>query len=439
METIFYPEAGEWSRILARPECDNEQPLAAAREIFAAVAAQGDEALRRYTRQFDRAAIADFCVRQPEFEAAERHVSAELKAAIRQAAGNIRAFHAAQMPVACVWQHPQGIKCWQEPHAIEKVGLYVPGGSAPLFSTVLMLAIPARLAGCKEIVICTPPDEHGNIHPAILWTAAECGVGKVYKVGGVQAIAAMTLGTESIPQVYKIFGPGNRYVVAAKQLATHYGAAIDMPAGPSELMIVADHTAKPEFIAADLLSQAEHGSDSQVLLVTWTPDLLPAVERETARQLASLPRRAIAEAALAASRCIVVSDAAAALELANAYAPEHLMLCTAYHAELATQVRNAGSVFLGNYSPESAGDYASGTNHTLPTNTFARAYSGVNMDAFFKKITFQQLSPQGLAHLAPAIIAMSENEQLWAHRQAVQIRMSGERGTENGERVQGKG
>jgi histidinol dehydrogenase len=424
MKKIMYPDPRDWPTILARPEQDNAQPAAVAQEVFGDVKKRGDAALRDYTKRFDKADITNFRVQPAEFEAAEKAVDNALKSAIREAAANISAFHRLQLPVPCEWQHPQGgVRCRQEARAIEKVGLYVPGGSAPLFSTVLMLAIPAQLAGCKQVVICTPPDAHGAVHPAILWAAAFCGITEVYKVGGVQAIAAMTFGTESIPRVHKLFGPGNRYVVAAKQLATHYGVAIDMPAGPSEVMVVADETAQPAFVAADLLSQAEHGKDSQALLLTWTPSILPAVEKEVERQLAALPRKDIAEAALAASRFIVLKDADTALAMINEYAPEHLILCVKDYQAMAAKVCNAGSVFLGNYAPESAGDYASGTNHTLPTNAFAKAYSGVNIDAFIKKITFQELTPQGLAHLAPTIMTMAENEQLQAHRNAVAVRL----------------
>ncbi|MDR3236647.1 MAG: histidinol dehydrogenase [Prevotellaceae bacterium] len=421
--TVFYPEAHDWAAILARPEQHNEEPLTVAREVFEAVKAQGDTALRRYTAQFDKAHITDFLVTPAEFAEAEKLADDSLKAAIRLAAGNITAFHKKQLSAVVEWQNPQGITCRQEPRPIEKVGLYVPGGSAPLFSTVLMLAIPARLAGCKEIVLCTPPDAQGTIHPAILWTAAFCGVTKVYKAGGIQAIAAMTFGTESIPKVYKLFGPGNRYVMAAKQLATHYGVAIDMPAGPSEVMVIADETANPSFIAADLLSQAEHGKDSQTLLLTWTPEILPWVEQEIERQLNELPRKDIAKAAMENSRFIVLKDTDTAIAMANEYAPEHLILCINNYRALTEKISNAGSVFLGNYSPESAGDYASGTNHTLPTNAYAKAYSGINMDAFIKKITFQEITREGLEYLAPTLTNMAENEQLQAHSNAVKIRI----------------
>lgn len=313
-------------------------------------------------------------------------------------------------------------RCWQETRGIGKVGLYIPGGSAPLFSTVLMLAVPARIAGCEEIVLCTPPDRSGRVHPAILWTARQCGVDKVFKVGGIQAIGAMTFGTESVPKVYKIFGPGNQYVTAAKQLACNYGTAIDMPAGPSEVMVIADRSADPRFVAADLLSQAEHGPDSQVILLTTDSCLVDRVQKEIESQLAVLPRKTIASKALENSKAIVLENVDECLELANEYAPEHLILSVENYLDSIPQIKNAGSVFLGNYSPESAGDYASGTNHTLPTHGYAKAYSGVNVDAFVKKITFQEITREGLLDLAPTIGVMAEHELLYAHRRAVEIR-----------------
>ena len=423
MKTVYYPDRSTWSEILARPAQDSGLLTQTCEEVFADVRGRGDAAVRDYTRRFDGADISDFRVSEQEFAAAEGAVGAELKDAIKLAAANIEAFHRAQMPRRVEWEDGSGIRCWQEPRAIEKVGLYVPGGSAPLFSTVLMLAIPARLAGCREVALCTPPDREGRVNPAILWAARFCGIGTVYRIGGIQAIAAMTFGTESVPAVNKLFGPGNSYVTAAKQLAMSYGVAIDMPAGPSEVMVVADGTAVPAFVAADLLSQAEHGPDSQVLLVTWTPEILPAVESELERRLAALPRRAVAADALAGSRIIVVRDRGEALAIANEYAPEHLILSMDNYAGFAAGVVNAGSVFLGNYSPESAGDYASGTNHTLPTAGWARSYSGVNMDAFFKKITFQEITLAGLRRIGPAVMTMAENEQLTAHADAVAVRL----------------
>lgn len=423
MRTICYPERGQWAEILARPVNDPQRLAQTCEEIFAGVRARGDAAVREYTRRFDNADITDFRVSEKEFAAAEAAVGGELKEVIRLAAANIEAFHRAQMPRRVEWSDGCGVRCWQEARAIGRVGLYVPGGSAPLFSTVLMLAIPARLAGCREVALCTPPDADGYVNPAILWTARLCGVRTVYKIGGAQAVAAMTFGTESVAGVYKIFGPGNSYVTAAKQLATAHGVAVDMPAGPSEVMVVADGSAVPAFVAADLLSQAEHGPDSQVVLVTWTPEILPVIEAEMERQLALLPRRATAGKALANSGAIVVRDRQEALDMANEYAPEHLIISTEDYAGFAEGIANAGSVFLGNYSPESAGDYASGTNHTLPTAGWARAYSGVNMDAFVKKITFQEITRSGLQGLGPAVITMARNEQLAAHANAVAVRL----------------
>ena len=429
MKTFYYPRREQWGGILARPTQDDSDIARTCEKIFEEVRAGGDDAVRGFTKEYDGADIADLRVGEEEFTAAEDAVSEELKDAIRLAAANIEAFHRAQMPERVEWNDGRGVKCWQEARPIESIGLYVPGAAAPLFSTVLMLAIPARLAGCREVVLCTPPATDGSINPAILWTARLCGVERVYKVGGIQAVAAMTFGTQSIPAVYKIFGPGNRYVTAAKQLATAYGVAIDMPAGPSEVMVVADGSAIQAFVAADLLSQAEHGVDSQVVLVTWTPEILPAVEAETARQLALLPRREVARQALQHSRTIVVRDRAEALSMVNEYAPEHLIISTENYSDFADGVQNAGSVFLGNYSPESVGDYASGTNHTLPTAGWARTYSGVNMDAFVKKVTFQELTREGLERLGTAVVTMAENEQLAAHANAVAIRL-GEYGTE---------
>lgn len=424
MEKIIRPGRDAWEEILARPQMKNEDLVRICKDIFAEVMKGGDSALRKYTWFFDKVKIEELAVTEAEFQRAEELVSHELKEAIVEARRNIMAFHAAQQTGCVEYVNESGFRCWQECRGIEKVGLYVPGGSAPLFSTVLMLAVPAQLAGCREIVLCTPPNRDGAIHPAILWSARLCGITKVFKVGGVQAIGGMTFGTESIPRVYKIFGPGNQYVTAAKQLAGNYGVAIDMPAGPSEVMVVADASADPAFVAADLLSQAEHGPDSQVILVTPCEDLPDEVEQWVERQLPLLPRKEIAARALSNSKCIVMADVDDCMELANAYAPEHLILCVEDYRKRAAQVMNAGSVFLGNYAPESAGDYASGTNHTLPTNGYARAYSGVNLDAFLKKITFQEISPEGLQHLAPTIATMAENEELCAHKRAVILRLA---------------
>lgn len=423
MEKIVNPKRENWAEILARPQIKNDDLMKICKDIFTEIRKEGDKALSKYTWFFDKVKIDDFKVSETEFEEADRLVGEPLKQAIREAYKNIASFHTLQMPQRVDYMNADGFRCWQEARAIEKVGLYIPGGSAPLFSTVLMLAIPARLSGCQEIVLCTPPGDSGRVEPAILWTAQLCGVTRVYKVGGIQAIGAMALGTGSIPRVYKIFGPGNQYVTAAKQLAGNYGVAIDMPAGPSEVMVVADRTACLAFVAADLLSQAEHGPDSQVILVTVDPELPEKVEKEVCCQLGNLPRKDIAGRALGNSKFIVLQDMDTCMQLVNEYAPEHLILCVENYQERAAQVMNAGSVFLGNYSPESAGDYASGTNHTLPTNGYAKAYSGVNMDSFCKKITFQEITRDGLNRLAPVIETMAENEQLEAHKRAVEMRV----------------
>lgn len=427
MEKIINPVRQEWAKLLARPKFNNDDLVTICKDVFADVMKEGDKALAKYTLRFDRVSLENIAVTESEFDEAEQLVGEELKEAIREAKQNIEAFHVLQKPAPCEYVNSNGFRCWQEARGIEKVGLYIPGGSAPLFSTVLMLAVPARIAGCQEIILCTPPNRSGKVEPAILWTARLCGVTRVYKVGGVQAIAAMTLGTETIPQVYKIFGPGNQYVTAAKQLACNFGVAIDMPAGPSEVMVVADHSAEPAFIAADLLSQAEHGPDSQVVLVTPDAGILPAVERELEAQLAVLPRKEIAVKALNNSKFVVLEDMDRCMELVNEYAPEHLILCVENYLEQAKRVMNAGSVFLGNYSPESAGDYASGTNHTLPTNGYAKAYSGVNLDAFIKKITFQEITREGLGYLGRTIEVMAGNEQLFAHKNAVTLRIINEK------------
>lgn len=427
MEKIINPVRQEWAKLLARPKFNNDDLVTICKDVFADIMKEGDKALAKYTLRFDRVSLENIAVTESEFDEAEQLVSEELKEAIREAKQNIEAFHVLQKPAPCEYVNSNGFRCWQEARGIEKVGLYIPGGSAPLFSTVLMLAVPARIAGCQEIILCTPPNRSGKVEPAILWTARLCGVTRVYKVGGVQAIAAMTLGTETIPQVYKIFGPGNQYVTAAKQLACNFGVAIDMPAGPSEVMVVADRSAEPAFIAADLLSQAEHGPDSQVVLVTPDAGILPAVERELDAQLAVLPRKEIAVKALNNSKFVVLEDMDRCMELVNEYAPEHLILCVENYLEQAKRVMNAGSVFLGNYSPESAGDYASGTNHTLPTNGYAKAYSGVNLDAFIKKITFQEITREGLGYLGRTIEVMAGNEQLFAHKNAVTLRIINEK------------
>ena len=384
---------------------------------------QGDRVVMEYEAVFDKAELTSLAVTSAEIEEAEKEVPIELKAAIYLAKRNIETFHSAQRFEGKKVDTMEGITCWQKAVAIEKVGLYIPGGTAPLFSTVLMLAIPAKIAGCKEIVLCTPPDKNGKVHPAILFAARLAGVSKIFKAGGVQAIAAMAYGTESIPKVYKIFGPGNQYVTAAKQLVSLRDVAIDMPAGPSEVEVLADESANPVFVAADLLSQAEHGVDSQAMLVTTSEKLQTEVVYEVERQLGYLTRRDIAEKSLANSKLILVKDMEEALELTNAYAPEHLIIETKDYMEVAGQIVNAGSVFLGAFSPESAGDYASGTNHTLPTNGYAKAYSGVSLDSFIRKITFQEILPSGMSAIGPAIEVMAANEHLDAHKNAVTVRL----------------
>lgn len=422
MKTYQNPPRSEWATLLARPTLDIQDIRQQVQPILDAVAQEGDAAVRRFTERFDGVAPDALAVTPAEFQAASVAVPEALKSAIALAAANIRRFHEAQVqPEQRVTTMP-GVQCWRKSLPIESVGLYIPGGTAPLFSTILMLAIPAQVAGCPQVVLCTPPDRTGAIHPAILYTAQYLGIDRVYKVGGAQAIAAMAFGTESIPRVYKIFGPGNQYVTAAKQLINLLGTAIDMPAGPSEVAVFADETAVPAFVASDLLSQAEHGVDSQVVLVTTSVEVQQAVASELEKQLADLPRRDMAAAALQNSVSIVVKDAATAIDLLNAYAAEHLILASDQAAAFAESISAAGSVFLGHYTPESVGDYASGTNHTLPTNGFARAYSGVSVDAFVKKVTFQQLTPAGLEAIGAAVETMALAEQLAAHQRAVAIR-----------------
>ena len=425
MKVIKYPSKEKWAEILRRPALNTESLFDTVRGIIDRVRTEGDKAVIEYEATFDKAELTSLAVTNEELEEGVALVSEELKAAISLAKQNIERFHAAQKFVGKKVETMPGVTCWQKAVGIEKVGLYIPGGTAPLFSTVLMLAVPARIAGCEEIVLCTPPDRSGRVHPAILWTARQCGVDKVFKVGGIQAIGAMTFGTESVPKVYKIFGPGNQYVTAAKQLACNYGTAIDMPAGPSEVIVIADRSADPRFVAADLLSQAEHGPDSQVILLTTDSCLVDRVQKEIESQLAVLPRKTIASKALENSKAIVLENVDECLELANEYAPEHLILSVENYLDSIPQIKNAGSVFLGNYSPESAGDYASGTNHTLPTHGYAKAYSGVNVDAFVKKITIQEITREGLLDLAPTIGVMAEHELLYAHRRAVEIRKEG--------------
>ncbi|MBT8204024.1 MAG: histidinol dehydrogenase, partial [Eudoraea sp.] len=376
-----------------------------------------------YTRRFDRVDLQTFLCTPEEFEEAEAVVPADLNKAIQQAKSNIEQFHIAQRTGRIEVETAPGVLCWQEKKPIEKVGLYIPGGTAPLFSTILMLAIPAQIAGCKEVVLCTPPNKEGKVHPAILYTASLCGLTQVFKVGGIQAIAAMTFGTETIPKVYKIFGPGNQYVTVAKQLATQFGVAIDMPAGPSEVMVVADDSARAPFVAADLLSQAEHGSDSQVVLVSTSMDMLTQVQDEIGIQLKTLPRKEMAEKALSNSKLIYTPGMDTAVSMINYYGPEHLILSCREAETVAGEVMNAGSVFLGNFTPESAGDYASGTNHTLPTNGYARQYSGVNLDSFMKSITYQRITEMGIQEIGQTVALMAEAEGLQAHKNAITVRL----------------
>lgn len=423
MILIDYPEKSQWQELLKRPVMNTESLFGTVQGIIDRVKAGGDEAVLQYEMQFDKVSLSALAVSSEEFDEAENLIDEELKAAIRLAAGNISAFHAAQRFVGKKVETQPGVICWQKAVPIEKVGLYIPGGTAPLFSTVLMLAVPACIAGCREIVLCTPPGKDGKVHPAVLFAARVAGVQRVFKAGGVQAIAAMAYGTESIPKVYKIFGPGNQYVTAAKQLVSLRDVAIDMPAGPSEVEVLADATANPVFVAADLLSQAEHGVDSQAVLITTSKELQQAVKDEVERQLGLLPRKEIAARSLANSKLIVVKDMEEVVEMTNAYAPEHLIVETENYMAVAEQIVNAGSVFLGALTPESAGDYASGTNHTLPTNGYAKAYSGVSLDSFIRKMTFQEIKPEGLCKIGPAIEVMAANESLDGHKNAVSVRL----------------
>jgi histidinol dehydrogenase len=424
MQIVRQPDRKEWSKLLERPYVDNTAVLASVQNILESVRTKGDEALRAFAKQFDGVELVNLQVSKEEITAAAGALPKDLKEAIQQARANIEAFHKVQLPTKEVVTTMPGIECWRRSVGIEKVGLYIPGGTAPLFSTILMLGVPAQLARCKEIVLCTPCGKDGKVHPAILYSAQLVGATKIYKVGGAQAIAALAYGTESIPSVYKIFGPGNQYVTAAKQLVQMQGVAIDMPAGPSEVCVLADESADPSFVAADLLSQAEHGVDSQVLLVSTSEAFVTACTEEVERQLSQLPRKAFAQKALEHSKAIIVDDTSEAIELVNAYAAEHLILSCAEAEDVAEQITNAGSVFIGNYSPESVGDYASGTNHTLPTNGFARAYSGVSVDSFVKKITYQRLTREGLQGIAQTVIQMAEAEGLQAHANAVAVRLS---------------
>jgi histidinol dehydrogenase len=423
MRTYINPQKSTWSEILKRPIFDVSELYGKVQNILNEIRETGDQALLAFTEKFDGVKLESLMVSEEEISNAEKLVDIELKEAIALAAKNIQTFHTAQKPSINKIETTPGVTCWQKAVAIEKVGLYIPGGTAPLFSTVLMLAIPAQIAGCKEIVLCSPPDKNGNIHPAILYAAKVAGVTQFYKLGGVQAIGAMAYGTETVPKTNKIFGPGNQYVMAAKQLVSMNDVSIDMPAGPSEVLVVANDTSNPAFVASDLLSQAEHGADSQVVLVANNEETIKKVLAEIEKQLAVLPRKGMAEKALSNSVFIVLEDANNRIDLINEYAPEHLIISTKNYAKISDQIINAGSVFLGELTPESAGDYASGTNHTLPTNGWARSYSGVNLDSFLKKITFQEITAQGLRTIGPAIEKMAAAEQLEAHKNAVTLRL----------------
>ncbi|SHJ12778.1 histidinol dehydrogenase [Algibacter luteus] len=423
MQIINSPKRGDWTNVLKRPTQTVDDIEETVNKIFSEVSETGDRAIKDYTAKFDGVTLDSNSVSVEEIELAAKEVPEKLQKAIKLAKQNIEAFHKAQKTDKVVIETVSGVSCWQEKRPIEKVGLYIPGGTAPLFSTVLMLAIPAQIAGCKEIVLCSPPNKTGNLAPEILFAAQLCGVTKIIKVGGIQAIAGLTFGTEIIPQVYKIFGPGNQYVTVAKQIATKYGVAIDMPAGPSELLVVADDSANASYVASDLLSQAEHGTDSQVILVSTSKRLIDEVSDEVEKQLEVLPRKAIAEKAIANSKLIYMENDNLALELINDYGPEHFIICSKNEDLYINGITNAGSVFIGDFTPESAGDYASGTNHTLPTNGFSKAYSGVNLDSFLKSMTFQKISKEGLLNLGQSIELMAEAEGLQAHKNAVSIRL----------------
>ena len=423
MNKIYNPKPESWSTLLERPTKTVDDIEATVKEIFKEVQKKGDEAITKYTSLFDGVAVDNLDVTPEEINEAIASIPQELKDAIQLAKSNIEKFHTAQKNTRVSVETTPGVACWQEKRPIQKIGLYIPGGTAPLFSTVLMFAVPANIQGCNEIVLCSPADKKGKINPAILYAAQLCGVTKILKVGGIQAIAGLTFGTASIPKVYKIFGPGNQFVTVAKQLATQFGVAIDMPAGPSELLIVADDTAVPAFVASDLLSQAEHGTDSQVILVSTSKDLIDAVETEIQTQLEVLPRKAIATKAIENSKLIYVENDQIALDLIDEYGPEHFIICAKNEDFYVNNIGNAGSVFIGNYTPESAGDYASGTNHTLPTNGYAKNYSGVNLDSFLKSMTFQKITAEGIQNIGPAIELMAEAEGLQAHKNAVTLRL----------------
>ncbi|MDB4192145.1 histidinol dehydrogenase [Flavobacteriaceae bacterium] len=423
MRNIIYPKKENWAKILKRPTQTVKEIETTVNQVFEDVQKNGDTAIKKYTKKFDKVAVTSLKVTQEEISIAVEAVSRELKEAIQQAAANIEKFHRAQKTEKVYQETTPGVVCWQEKRPIEKVGLYIPGGTAPLLSTVLMLAIPAKIAGCQEIILCSPPNFEGKIANEILYTANLCGVTNIFKVGGIQAISGLTFGTETIPKVYKIFGPGNQFVTVAKQLATKYGVAIDMPAGPSELLVMADDSANASFVASDLLSQAEHGADSQVILVSTSEKLIEDVSKEVEKQLKELPRIEIATKAIQNSKSILVKDFKEALALINEYAPEHFIVCTNNNDFFIDGILNAGSVFIGNYTPESAGDYASGTNHTLPTNGYSKSYSGVNLDSFTKSITFQEISKKGIQNIGKSIELMALAEGLQAHKNAVSIRL----------------
>lgn len=424
MKVICYPAKEEWGELVKRPHLDVSELNATVEGVLNDVKNHGDSAVIRYEEKFDHAHLDSLSVSDAEMEEAESLVSLELKHALELAHHNISSFHQSQQFHGEKVETVSGVTCWQKSVAIEKVGLYIPGGTAPLFSTVLMLATPAKIAGCKEIVLCTPPNREGKVNPAILMAAKIAGVSKIFKIGGVQAIGAMAYGTESVPKVYKIFGPGNQYVMAAKQHVSLHDVAIDMPAGPSEVCVIADETSNPVFVAADLLSQAEHGVDSQVFLISTSEEMIEKVKEEVEKQLEQLPRKEMAAKSLDNSKLVLVKDYDEAIELSNTYAPEHLIIATRNYDELAEKVVNAGSVFLGQYACESAGDYASGTNHTLPTHGYALAYNGVNLDSYNRKITFQHLTDEGIRSIGNAVVVMAENEQLEAHANAMRVRVN---------------
>jgi histidinol dehydrogenase len=424
MKKYLNPNKKEWAKLTQRPLVEQKELFKLVHQIFAEIEKEGDKALVKYSQIFDKTEFDSRAVSSGALLKSEKLLSVELKSAMQLAKANIERFHQSQKETINPVETSPGVTCWRESRPIERIGIYIPGGEAPLFSTVLMLGVPAAIAGCKEIILCTPPDKKGEINPAILYAAQLVGISKIFAIGGIQAIGAMTFGTNTIPKVDKLFGPGNQYVTAAKQIAQHYGVAIDMPAGPSEVLIIADASAKPEFVAADLLSQAEHGSDSQVILLSDSEEVVDLSLHEIKRQVKKLPRKEIAEKALKNSKVLVFKSLLDCLDFSNTYAPEHLILAVQNDKEWIPQIQHAGSVFLGNYSCESAGDYASGTNHTLPTNGYARSYSGVSLDSFLKKISFQEISPEGIKNIGPAIEIMAEAEQLLAHKNAVRVRLN---------------